>query len=113
MNVIALLFGLGSFFWLLAICAFIFWVWMLVDCLKRETLNGSQKIAWVLVLVFLYVFGAIPYIILAKGSKGSLKEPKEPRYDSPWFSGRSGEEREEPKEKSEIDLNLEYYLRRK
>lgn len=51
------------FLWMfpLMILGAIFWIWMLVDLMKRKT---GDKIAWVLVLIFLNVIGAILYFFL-------------------------------------------------
>ncbi len=41
----------------------IFWIWMLVDCAKREF---DSKVAWILILVFTGVIGAILYYFIVK-----------------------------------------------
>ena len=45
--------GLGFFIWLLSVLAFVFWLWMLIDCLQNTALEGTEKIVWILVLIFL------------------------------------------------------------
>jgi hypothetical protein len=42
--------------------AFGFWVWMLVACLTRE--QGSDKIAWILALIFLPFLGTLLYFFI-------------------------------------------------
>jgi protein-S-isoprenylcysteine O-methyltransferase Ste14 len=42
----------------LALAGTVFWLFMLIDCLTKES---DQKVAWVLVLVFLHALGAIIY----------------------------------------------------
>ena len=44
----------------------IFWLWMLVDCLKNQAMQGTDKIAWVLVIVFLNWLGALIYYFVVK-----------------------------------------------
>lgn len=52
-----------------AILAFVFWIMMIVDCAKRDFKGDSEKIVWILVLVFLGIIGAlIYYFAVAKGA---------------------------------------------
>ena len=46
--------------------AFVFWIWMLVDCLKNEPSEGNDKLIWVLVIVFLHFIGAAIYYIVRR-----------------------------------------------
>ena len=45
---------------------FIFWIWMLIDCLTREF---NDKLLWFLVIFFLNLFGAILYFFIVKNKK--------------------------------------------
>jgi len=45
---------------------FIFWIWMLIDCLKRNFKKENDKIVWVLVIIFLHIIGAIIYYFVVK-----------------------------------------------
>ncbi len=47
------------------IVASIFWLWMLVDCLM-STLPSTEKVVWILVIVFLHVVGALLYFFIGK-----------------------------------------------
>jgi len=53
-----------TFTWLfiITLLATIFWFWMLVDVLKRKKFD--DKLTWVVVLMFLNVFGAILYFFM-------------------------------------------------
>ncbi len=64
---IAVLLGLSLFALCLAIFAFVFWIWMLVDCLSRKKLKN--RLAWVLVLIFLGFIGAVVYYVLVKSKE--------------------------------------------
>ena len=56
---------------------FVFWIWMLIDCLKRNFKKDNDKIVWVLVIVFLSVLGAVIYYFVVKiGDKKIGKEKK-------------------------------------
>ena len=43
---------------------FIFWIAMIVDCLTRNFKEGSERIAWLLVLIFLNIVGLIIYYFM-------------------------------------------------
>lgn len=59
--------GFGVFGLIIGILASIFWLWMLIDAVINPALNGTEKIVWVLVVLFLHVLGAILYFLLARG----------------------------------------------
>lgn len=48
----------------IVILAFVFWIWMLINCLMRK--KFEDKLVWVLVILFLHVIGAILYYVLVK-----------------------------------------------
>jgi len=48
----------------IVILAFVFWIWMLIDCLMRK--KFEDKLIWVIVILFLHVIGAILYYFLVK-----------------------------------------------
>ncbi len=54
---------------------FVFWIWMLIDCLKRDFKKENDKIVWVLVIIFLHIIGAIIYyfVVKADDKKGKKK----------------------------------------
>ncbi len=51
----------GLFFAVIGLLAFVFWIWMLVDAIKNPKLDGTQRVVWVLVVLFLHVLGAAIY----------------------------------------------------
>ena len=51
---------------LLSILAFGFWIWMLVDCLQNNKLQGNNKLVWVVVVVFLHFLGALLYFLIER-----------------------------------------------
>ena len=51
---------------ILAILAFVFWIFMLIDAAKRNFKADSDKIIWVLIIVFLGIIGAIVYYFVIK-----------------------------------------------
>ena len=48
------------------IFSFIFWIWMIVDCAKRKNIYDGERVAWIIVLVFLQVIGAVIYYFAVK-----------------------------------------------
>jgi predicted membrane channel-forming protein YqfA (hemolysin III family) len=58
------LFGLIVF--ILISLMLVFWVWMLIDCLKRNFRKDNDKIVWALVIIFLYILGASIYYFVIK-----------------------------------------------
>ena len=63
---VAFFLGLGIFIWLLVLLYFIFWIWMLVDCLTNPALDSVEKLIWVAVIFFLHLVGALVYFFVAK-----------------------------------------------
>ncbi len=58
--------GLGLLAITIGILLFVFWLWMLVDCLKRDFKGDYNKVVWVLVLIFLHILGALIYYFVVK-----------------------------------------------
>ena len=54
----------------------IFWIWMLIDCLKRDFRKDVEKIVWVLVIIFLHVLGAAIYYFVVKISEKKVVKRK-------------------------------------
>jgi len=50
----------------LVLIAIVLWLWALVDCLKNEPSHGSDKVCWVLVILFLPIIGAILYLFVRR-----------------------------------------------
>ena len=44
----------------------VFWILMIIDCAKRKQLTDSERVAWILVLVFLGFVGASVYYLAVK-----------------------------------------------
>ena len=59
--------GLGIVFAIIALLTSIFWIWMLIDCATNASLDGTQKIVWILVILFLHFLGALIYFIVGRG----------------------------------------------
>lgn len=51
---------------LLFAVAAIYWLFVLVDCLRNEPSEGNDKLIWVLVIVFTSFVGALLYRVLRR-----------------------------------------------
>jgi hypothetical protein len=62
------IFGGGVLMFLLLmtlfVAAFVFWIWMLVSAIQNKGLNGTEKVIWILVIIFLHFLGALLYLLL-------------------------------------------------
>ena len=61
----------------LALLSFVFWLWMLIDCIKNESLVGNEKMAWVVVIVLTHWLGALIYFFAGR-SKNKAVRPAPP-----------------------------------
>jgi|GEM_PF-1352166 len=59
----------------LAVISLVLWVWALIDAIRNPALSDTERIIWVLVIIFLQVLGAIVYLIVGrkKGVAGPAK----------------------------------------
>ncbi|HEY2826557.1 MAG TPA: PLD nuclease N-terminal domain-containing protein [Pirellulales bacterium] len=60
------LLAFAPLFGLLGLLYLIFWLWMLIDCLKNPRLQGTEKLIWVLVIIFLHVLGPLLYFFIER-----------------------------------------------
>jgi len=58
--------GFGVLAVLVAILVFAFWVWMIVDCARREFGVDWEKIVWLVIIVFTGWLGALIYFIVIR-----------------------------------------------
>jgi len=71
---LALLFGGAEILFLLlvlfaiplGIACFAFWIWMLIDCIKNDSVKDNEKVAWVLVIALTHFLGAIIYFFAGR-----------------------------------------------
>lgn len=64
-------FAVLAFFVILGIISFIIWIWALIDVIRRQFTNPSDKTLWLIVVIILGVIGAIVYLIAGR-SKGTI-----------------------------------------
>ncbi|MBI2629706.1 PLDc N-terminal domain-containing protein [Candidatus Pacearchaeota archaeon] len=58
----------------LVIFLLVFWILMIVDCAKRKFKTDGERIAWILILIFIGIIGAIIYYFVVKRGKKSKKQ---------------------------------------
>jgi Phospholipase_D-nuclease N-terminal len=44
----------------------VFWIWMLVDCITNPRLRDTEKVIWVLVIIFTHIIGALIYFFVGR-----------------------------------------------
>ncbi len=47
------------------------WIWALVDIVKSEFTDSTNKTIWVLVIIFLPVIGSLLYLLIGRGQRVS------------------------------------------
>jgi membrane-bound ClpP family serine protease len=50
----------------LGVAAFGFWIWMLIDCITKESSEGNDKLIWTLVILFTHFIGAAVYYFVRR-----------------------------------------------
>ena len=55
-----------GFLSLISLGLFVFWLVVLIDCVKNEPSEGNDKIVWVLVIVLTHALGALIYLLVRK-----------------------------------------------
>jgi uncharacterized membrane protein YidH (DUF202 family) len=64
----------GSIFGILAflvaaaigVAIFAFWLWMLIHAITNKGLDNTERIIWVLVVLFLHALGALIYFFIGR-----------------------------------------------
>ena len=64
MAIVGILFGLFAVLAGLLLC--VFWIWMLIDAIKNDSLDGTERVVWVLVILFLHALGALIYYLVGR-----------------------------------------------
>lgn len=63
----------------------IFWIWMLVDCIRNPQLRGGAKVIWLLVIFFLHWIGALIYFFAGRTrSQAMVTNPRSQWYGRPY-----------------------------
>ncbi|MBA2396248.1 MAG: PLDc N-terminal domain-containing protein [Ktedonobacteraceae bacterium] len=81
----------------------IFWIWMLVDCATNKRISSSQKLLWILAIVFTHLLGAILYFFLGRSARQPQiayqpdMQPQAPRAaQAPYYPYQGGYQASQP-----------------
>ncbi len=47
----------------------IFWIWMLVEAITNDALDGTERLVWTLVIFFSHFLGSILYVVLVRNKR--------------------------------------------
>ncbi|MCO5380828.1 MAG: PLDc N-terminal domain-containing protein [Methanosarcina barkeri] len=50
----------------IGLLSFVFWIWILLDCVERETDIGNTRLIWVIIIVLTYIVGAFLYYLIRR-----------------------------------------------
>jgi hypothetical protein len=66
------LFGILFFLSMIAlgVFAFVFWIWMLIDCVKNPAIESTEKVVWVVVIALTHFIGALIYFFAGRPRRG-------------------------------------------
>jgi uncharacterized membrane protein YhaH (DUF805 family) len=66
------LFGLVAWLVMAAVSLglFVFWVWMLIHAISNKGLRDTEKIVWVIVIIFLPFLGSLIYFFIGRPKGG-------------------------------------------
>jgi hypothetical protein len=63
----------------IVLALFAFWIWMLISAVQNKGLTEGEKIAWVLVIVFVHWLGALLYFFIGHPKRNTpLVPPRTP-----------------------------------
>jgi hypothetical protein len=55
-----------GFFCIFGLISIAFWVWMLIDCVTKETDVGNSRLIWVLIIVLTGAIGGLIYFFVRR-----------------------------------------------
>ena len=50
----------------------VLWIWTLIDCIKNESIEGNERIVWVVVIGVTHWIGALIYLIVRRPQRRIL-----------------------------------------
>jgi len=65
--------GLGLILVPFGLLLFAFWIWMLIHAITNRGLSDGEKIAWVLIILFLNFLGAVIYFFVGRPKGGAAR----------------------------------------
>lgn len=89
---------------LLTLLLTIFWIIMLIDCIRNKGLTGGSKLLWFLFILFTHTVGAFIYLIFGR-SRHNVQRQQTPPYiyyqpprrkQQPYYTPPPVQKKEEP-----------------
>jgi phospholipase D-like protein len=66
-HALGIVFILGLFLLgVIALAAFVFWIWMLIHAITNKGLTDTEKLIWVVVILFLHFLGGLIYFFVGR-----------------------------------------------
>jgi ABC-type branched-subunit amino acid transport system permease subunit len=62
----------------IALAAFAFWIWMLIHAITNKGLNDTEKLLWVLVVLFTHFIGALIYFFVGRPKQNTVSGAAHP-----------------------------------
>jgi len=59
----------------LCLLAFVFWIVMLIDCIRSRNISSNEKIAWVVVIALTHFLGALIYFFAGRNRSNVTTAP--------------------------------------
>jgi hypothetical protein len=50
----------------------VLWIWTLIDCIKNESIEGNERIVWVVVIAVTHWIGARIYLIVRRPQRKTI-----------------------------------------
>ena len=50
----------------------VLWIWTLIDCIKNESIEGNERIVWVVVIAVTHWIGALIYLIVRRPQRKTI-----------------------------------------
>ncbi|MDY6825976.1 MAG: PLD nuclease N-terminal domain-containing protein [Bacillota bacterium] len=56
-------------FWPFLVLQILLMVWAIIDLIRRREVKGLPRWAWILIIVFINIFGPIIYLVFGRGEE--------------------------------------------
>jgi hypothetical protein len=56
----------GLFFLAVGIAVVAIWIWTLLDIIKTSRMNSTEKLIWILVVIFFPFLGTLLYVVIGR-----------------------------------------------
>jgi hypothetical protein len=60
---VLLLLGLGG---VISLLLLVFWIWMLIDCVRNQRLSDNERVVWTIVIALTHALGAFIYLLAGR-----------------------------------------------